>query len=260
MVTSERAVGNTTPTAVSEAALDHVLEVMGTLWVESTKELYGTGLLIFHIYCDINHISESEWCLVSWALLLSFLASYAGAHSGSTISNYLMAIKGWHLLHGHPWEMNQDELRLRLQGAAHLAPHSSKQPKCPPMTVENIKILKAHLNLANLCDTAIYACIVTVFYCVMRLGEFTVSTITRFEPSKHVTCHDATFLRDQNNLPFIKFNLPVMKCACEVNDVQCVPQMNCITDPEATLQNHFRVNPAPPNTHLFTWRHPKSGL
>ena len=195
-VTSERAAGNTTPTVVSEAALDCVLEVMGASWAESTKELYGTGLLVFHVYCDINHISESEWCPVSWALLLSFLASCAGAHSGSTISNYLAAIKGWHLLHGHPWEMNQDELRLTLQGAARLAPRSSKRPKCPPMTVEDIKILRAHLNLADPCDAAIYACIVTVFYCVARLGEFTVSAITRFEPSKHVTRRDATFLRE----------------------------------------------------------------
>ena len=129
-VTSERAMGNTTPTVVSEAALDHILEVTDVLWAESTKELYGTGLLVFHIYCNINHISESEWCPVSQALLLSFLASCAGAHSSSTISNYLMAIKEQHLLHSHSWEMNQDKLRLTLQGAAHLAPHSSKQPKC----------------------------------------------------------------------------------------------------------------------------------
>ena len=67
-------------------------------------------------------------------------------------------------------------------------------------------------------------------------------------------------LRDQNNLPVIKFNLPVTKCAREGEDVQCAPQTNCITDPEAALQNHFRVNPAPPNAHLFAWRHPKSGL
>ena len=245
---------------VSETALDRILEVMGASWAESTKELYGTGLLVFHVYCDINHISESEQCPVSRALLLLFLASCVGTHSGSTISNYHAAIKGWHLLHGHPWEMNQDEIKLALQGATRLAPRSSKRPKCPPMTVEDIKILRAHLDLADPCDAAIYACIITVFYCVARLGEFTVPTITRFEPSKHITHCNVTFLRDQNNLPVIKFNLPVTKCAHEGEDMQCAPQMNCITDPEAALQNHFCVNPAPPNAHLFAWRHPKSGL
>ena len=99
-----------------------------------------------------------------------------------------------------------------------------------------------------------------VFYCVVRLGEFTVSTITRFEPSKHVTCRNTTFLRDQNNLPVIKFNLQVTKCTHKGEDVQCMLQTNCITDPEADLQNHFCINPAPSNSHLFAWRHPKSSL
>ena len=102
MNASTRATGDTFPTMVSKAALDHVLEVMGASWVESTKELYDTSLLIFQVYYDINHISKSKQCPVSWALLLLFLASCAGTHSGSAIFNYHMAIKGWHLLHGHP--------------------------------------------------------------------------------------------------------------------------------------------------------------
>lgn len=245
---------------IPEAALDRILEVMGASWADSTKELYGTGILIFHVYCDINHISESERCPVSRALLLSFLASCAGAHSGSTIANYLAAIRAWHLLHGHPWIVNQDEIKLALQGATRLAPRSSKRPKRPPMTVEDIKILRAHLDLDNPCDAAIFACIVTVFYCVARLGEFTVSAITKFDPAKHIIRSNVSFLRDQNDLPVIKFNLPVTKCAPEGEDVQCAPQTGCITDPATALHNHFRINAVPPNAHLFAWKHPKSGL
>ena len=226
---STRPIGNTSPTVVSEAALDQVLEVMGAFWAESTKELYGTSLLIFHVYCDIHHIAEAERCPVSRPLLLSFLASCAGTHSGSTITNYSAAIWAWHLLHGHPWTMNQDELRIALQGAARLAPRSSKWPKRPPMTIEDIKILRANLDLNAPCDAVIYACIVTVFYCVARLGEFTVPAITRFDPTKHVTRHNVIFLRDQNNLPIMKFNLPVTKCAPEGEDVQCTLQTGCVT-------------------------------
>ena len=156
--------------------------------------------------------------------------------------------------------MDQDELRIALQGAARLAPRSSKRPKRPPMTVEDIKILRANLDLDDPCDAAIYACIVTVFYCVARLGEFTVPAITKFDPARHVTRRNAIFLRDQNNLPVIKFNLPVTKCAPEGEDVQCAPQTGCVTDPEMALQNHFRINPAPTSAHLFAWKHPKSGL
>ena len=138
-------------------------------------------MLVFHIYCDIHHIAEAERCPVLRPLLLSFLASCAGAHSGSTITNYSAAIQAWHLLHSHPWTMNQDELRITLQGAACLAPRSSKQPKRPPMTIEDVKILRANLDLNYPCNTTIYTCIVTVFYCVARLGEFTVPAITRFD-------------------------------------------------------------------------------
>lgn len=121
------------------------------------------------------------------------------------------------------------------------------------MTVEDIKILRAHLNLANPCDAAIlYACVIMEFCCVTRLGEFMVPAITRFKSSKHITHHNVTFLRDQNNLP-------VMKCAHK-EEVQCTPQTNCIINLEAALQNHFHVNPAPPNTYLFAYRDPKSSL
>lgn len=120
------------------------------------------------------------------------------------------------------------------------------------MTVKDIKIIRAHLNLANPCDAAIlYACVIMEFCCVTSLGEFMVPAITRFKSSKHITHHNVTFLRDQNNLP-------VMKCAHKEEEVQCTPQTNCIINLEAALQNHFHVNPAPPNTYLFAYRDPKS--
>ena len=33
-----------------------------------------------------------------------------------------------------------------------------------------------------------------------------------------------------------------------------------MTDPKTALLNHFRVNPATPDHHLFAWRHPAGGL
>ncbi|KIJ11849.1 hypothetical protein PAXINDRAFT_83836, partial [Paxillus involutus ATCC 200175] len=49
------------------------------------------------------------------------------------------------------------------------------------------------------------------------------------------------------------------KCAANGENTQCAPQ-NCVTDPQHALDNHFRVNPTSPNSHLFAWRHPQSGL
>ena len=246
---------------VSEAALNRILEVIGASWADSTKELYSTGLLIFHVCCDINHIPELERCPISQALPLSFLSSCAGAYSGSAIANYAAGIRVWHLLHGHLWKINSDELKHTLQGASCLVPRSSKQAKRPPMTVEDIKIIRTHLNFDDPGDAAIYACMVVTFYCIARLGEFTVKSIKIFNPDKHITQHNFSSLHNQNNLPVLKFTIPTTKYEPESGeDVHCAPQQGCITDPEEALRNHFRINPAPPNIHLFAWKHPKGGL
>ncbi|KAF8546403.1 hypothetical protein OG21DRAFT_1390974, partial [Imleria badia] len=245
---------------VPEAVLNRILEVIGTSWADSTKELYGTGLLIFHVHCDLNNIPELERCPISHPVLLTFLSSCAGAYLGSAISNYATGIHAWHLLHGHPWTVEPNELKLILQGETRLAPHSSKRPKCPPMTIADIKGIQAFLDLDYPCDAAIYACMVTVFYSVARLGEFTVTAIAKFDPTKHITRQNVSFLQDQHDLPVIKFALPSTKCTPDGEDVQCAPQRGCFSDPEAVLRNHFHVNPAPPDAHLFAWKHPKGGL
>ena len=108
---------------VPDSALDHILEVIGASWADSTKVLYGNALLMYHVYCDINGpIPDHECCPISGTLLLAFLSSCAGGASGSALSNYTASIKAWHLLHGQSWNIPQDELRLTLQGAARLAP------------------------------------------------------------------------------------------------------------------------------------------
>ncbi|KAG1875509.1 hypothetical protein DFJ58DRAFT_627888, partial [Suillus subalutaceus] len=84
------------------------------------------GLLVFHVYCDLNHIEEDKRCPVSSNLLLEFLASCAGAYSGSVIANFVAGIKAWHLLHGRVWLVQPDELKATLGGAAILAPTTSK--------------------------------------------------------------------------------------------------------------------------------------
>ena len=67
-------------------------------------------------------------------------------------------------------------------------------------------------------------------------------------------------LKDQNSLPVLKFRLPATKCKVASEDVQCAPQTRCVTDPELALQNHFHINPAILDSHLFAWKHPRGGL
>ena len=68
------------------------------------------------------------------------------------------------------------------------------------MTINDIKAIRAFLNLDDPCDAAIYACMVVVFYSVAQLGKFTVTAIIRFDTAKHVTCRNVSFLEDQRHL------------------------------------------------------------
>ena len=107
----------------------------------------------------------------------------------------------------------------------------------------------------------IYACIAVGFYCATRLGEFTVPNLReKFNPEKYITRNNFTALTDQHSLPILKFHLPITKCEPKGEDVQCAPQPVCLTDSQFALDNHLRLNPAPHDTHLFTWKHPKTSL
>ncbi|KIJ58023.1 hypothetical protein HYDPIDRAFT_50362, partial [Hydnomerulius pinastri MD-312] len=78
------------------------------------KELYGTSILVFHVYCDLNDIPDNNCCLILPMLLLAFLSACAGSYSGSTVGNYASAIHICHLLHGHPWRINKEKLKAIL--------------------------------------------------------------------------------------------------------------------------------------------------
>ncbi|KAG2030604.1 hypothetical protein BDR03DRAFT_836703, partial [Suillus americanus] len=112
--------------------LDCILDVIGSAWAQSTKETYGVGLLVFHVFCYINSIEEEKRCPIDSTLLLDFLCSCAGSYSGSALANYVAGLRAWHLLHGRDWWIPPKELKAVLDGAAASAPEYSKKPKHLP--------------------------------------------------------------------------------------------------------------------------------
>lgn len=205
--------------SISDSQLDRVLEVMGSSWAASTKEMYGAEemygarLLVFHVYCDTQQIAESQRCPISRPLLLAFLSSCTGSYSSSPLANYTAGLKAWHILHGHPWLIPAGELKSILDGAAKFAPPASKCAKRSPFTPAIIIEICNHLNLEDPKDSAIFACITTSFYSVARLGEFTVSAMKDFNPRKHITQGDVSEGIDRNGLVVTKFHLPSTKSA-----------------------------------------------
>jgi hypothetical protein len=239
--------------------LNRILDVISASWTEKTKETYGSGLLIFHVFCDLNNVPEDHRCPASSSLIASFVASCASTYSGSALSNSIAGLRAWHLLHGQPWNINQNELHSILKGASRLAPASSKRPKRIPVKRDLLLQFLTYFNLDDLQDAAIFACIIVMFYSVSHLGEFTVLAISKFRPSQHITRANCTKVLDHNDTVILSFHLPTTKCSKSGETTQCA-HLNHLTDPIGWLDNHLRINNPGPNDHLFAWKHPKYGL
>ena len=153
--------------------------------------------------------------------------------------------------------MDDLQVKAALMGAAVLAPPMSKHPKRAPVTVDLMKCICSKLNLSDPLDAAVASCLTMTFYSVSCTGEFTVLTLTAFDPTRHIKLSDISVKRDCNNLEVMVFHLPKTKCATEGEDVFWSRQ-DGITDLKALLKNHLRVNNPPPNGHLFAYRHRKS--
>ena len=103
--------------AVEGVDLEQIFNVMSNAWAESTRESYSSGILVYHVYCDMKGIPEELRAPASQSNITSFIVSLAGSYSGSTISNYINGIRAWHILHGLEWRLNQLETEAALRGA-----------------------------------------------------------------------------------------------------------------------------------------------
>lgn len=187
--------------------------------------------------------------------MLTFISCCAGSYSGKTLANYSYAIRAWHLLHGAPWRMNHPEMKAALDGAAILAPPSSRKPKRSPLTVDIISAIASQMDLSKPLDAAVYACLTTTFFSAARLGEFTLPTLKAFDPTRHVKRSDILHKQDRHGLKVTIFHLPHTKSAVDGEDVYWAAQRG-VVDPETALANHLAINNPPLNKPLFSWKHP----
>ncbi|KAI6017845.1 hypothetical protein EDC04DRAFT_2943070 [Pisolithus marmoratus] len=211
-----------------------ILEVLGALWAKKTKEVYGTGLLTYHIYCNECNLLETQHVPITANNLLMFLSSCTRSYSSPTLANFTAGLQAWHLLHGLQWHINPEELRAILE---------------EPFRIDMLKLLHSLMDPENHRDAAIFACITIVFYSMAHLGEFMVQSIKQFNPLKHITCVHVMHLHVPNGLP----------TSTAREDTQCAP-VEGVTNPIRALEHHLWLNPADPNAHLFAWKHPTSGM
>ena len=174
-------------TTLSEVEHERIKDTMVHAWEEDTHEVYGSGLLMWHCFCNDKRIPEQERVPADQGLLSAFIANMATAYSSKTISNYLNSVQVWHILHSIPWALEKKEMDTILQAANKLTPSTSKRKKCCPYTPDFIAAIRGQLTLDDPLDAAVFACLTTCFYASARLGEFTVRTLDSFHPSTHIT-------------------------------------------------------------------------
>lgn len=244
--------------AITDEDLQRVLTVMNASWAQGTKESYGAGLLVFHVFCDTRSIPELQRCPADNITILTFIASCAGSYAGKTLANYVYAVRAWHILHGQTWNMQQHELKTALDGAAKQAPAHSKRAKREPFTIASILQIRDHLQLDTPLDAAVFACLTGAFYSLARLGEFTVQSIKAFNEGVPLIKRADVQLdcQDRHGLQVSKIRIPRTKTSVNGEDVYWASQTDA-TDPMQALLKHFEVNDPAPNDHIFAWKHPK---
>lgn len=242
---------------ISEAAFERIRQLMILAWAEGTHEVYGTGLLTFHVFCDEGGIPEKQRAPASSILMESFVATLAGSYSAKAIGNYVAGVRAWHILHGQKWEVDEEKMKALLKAAGKVSPATSRRVKRKPFTPSIIIAIRQHLDLSKPLHAAVYACLTTAFYCAARLGEFTVVRPKDFNPRRHVKRSDVRDDVDRNGLKTKVFRIPRTKASPTGEDV-CWAAQSGDSDPAAALEHHFLVNEPPLEGHLFAYKFGKS--
>jgi hypothetical protein len=131
---------------ITDSDLDRLITVINTSWQPTTRETYGAGLLVFHVFCDLRSVPEAQRCPADPLLMLTFITSCAGSYSGKTLANYFYAIRAWHTLHGAPWRMNAAEMKGALDGAGILAPPHIEETQTVAIDCPNHRCLSHQIR------------------------------------------------------------------------------------------------------------------
>lgn len=127
-------------------------------WHISTLTTYGSSLQANHLYR--HHLSDQRRAPSSADLIATFVSHLIGTVASSTVSNYVVGLRAWHLQNRFPWLINDQEYRLLLHSAATLAPTASLRPLHAPYTVAMLQAILQQMNLSSLLHAAAAACLV----------------------------------------------------------------------------------------------------
>ena len=250
--TSPHSEGNPNP-LLSNADENRIREVLAEAYSDSTKATYGTGLLVFHVFCDQKGVEEAQRAPCGQNLLSAFISTLIGDYSAQAVENYTYGLRAWHIIHRISWKINPAELRTLFASAAKNQPPKSKKAPKLPCTIEDLVAIRQNLDLRTPFDAAVFACLTTTFWAVARLGEFTTSNLNAFNPETHVKRSDLNMnVTDRHGHKVATIRIPWTKAAkSQGEELNWAAQPHTGADPEEAMRNHLSQNQFDGNTHLF---------
>ena len=241
------------PTTLSPSDLERIEGVSLNSLQPATQATYGTGLLAFHVFCDRKGIAEDLRAPVDTLILQSFIATLAGIYSAAAITNYVAAVKAWHIIHGITWNIGKPEVDAIIKGAKAMAPRASTREKREPMTVDYIEKLKTQFSDTTPLDVAVFACLTSAFWATARLGELTVKNLSAFDPKVHVKRSNLGESVDRNGLKTTTIQIPETKSNRIHGERIYWAKQQGNGDPESALRRHLEVNDPAKESHLFSY-------
>ncbi|PSR72209.1 hypothetical protein PHLCEN_2v11916 [Hermanssonia centrifuga] len=241
---------------ISNDDIARITAVTTRAWAVSTATLYGSGLLVFHVFCDERGIPEKDRAPISDDVLQLFLATLAGSYAKSSIVNYYAGIRAWHAVHRINWMIDKDRSALLIRGAENLVPASSKREPREPYTKEIVTVIIGELTLGNSFDTAVRACMLVLLWGIARTGECTTKTEKHsdFNPSTQVRrCNVRDEMDPRRELKVKVIHIPSTKADQQQGEDISFARHPGPLCPVTALEEHFRVNNPAEGEHLFAY-------
>lgn len=223
---------------------DNINKALLRAWAPATRKNYTSGINRFLSFCRRHNIHSKLILPANDFLLCAFVADISTYLTSLTIRNTLSALRAWHIEYG--FDFPRSERLLTLARSASL--NQSTKPLRKPVTIDLILALHKNLVLHNSFDLAVFACALTAFWGLARLGEIlpvSKSADLSLLPSRHnITSISPSILTI--HLPWTKTKKR------KGDDIQLSSQLP-IVDPVSVIHLFIRLNPALPSDPLFTF-------
>ena len=230
-----------------------IREVLTEAYSNSTKAMYGTGILVFHVFCDRKGINKTQRAPCEQTPLSNFISTLIGNYLAQAIKNYTYSLQAWHIIHRIPWNVNNAELQTLFTSTAKNQPLKSTKAQRPPCTIEDLVAIHKNLNPRDPFDTTVLACRTTTFWLVAQLGELTIPKLNAFNPKIHVKYSNLNQnVMDRHGNKVTTIFIPWTKALkSQGEELNWAAQALTGADLEEAMRNHLNINQFDNNSHLF---------